>query len=548
MTSKIFHSTILLAAIVLVCSLGIIMGVLYGYASDAQVAQLKDELSIAAAGMEEGGTAFLERLSSDRFRITWIGGDGEVLYDTHADADQMENHIDRAEINAALRNGTGSAIRKSDTLLERRIYEAKRLSDGSVLRISTSQQTLMVLLVGMLHPVCVVIVIAILLAAVLAKRISRKITEPLEHMDLEHPLSNDAYEELSPLLNRIHQQHTQIASQMRKIQRKSDQLEEIISNMQEGLVLLDKNQCVLSINPAARALFCADTGCIGRAFYTVDRRQDISTAVDAAFRDGRFEFRAARNGREHQFLLSRIESGNAVIGLVILAVDISDAYNAERNRREFSANVTHELKTPLQSIIGSAELLENGLVRPEDQQRFISRIHKEASQLVNLIEDVIRLSHLDEGVAIPKEPVDLLCVAEEVCASLRIGAQKQDICIIVTGEHCQIQAVRGLVYEIVQNLCNNAVKYNVPGGRVDVCIQSKDGRVILTVKDTGIGIPPEYQARVFERFFRVDKSHSKETGGTGLGLSIVKHAVQYLGARLNLQSSPGQGTTITVTF
>ncbi len=335
---------------------------------------------------------------------------------------------------------------------------------------------------------------------------------------------------------------------MRKYQRKSDELEQIISNMQEGLVLLDKNRCVLSINPAARMLFDENRDCVGNPFYTVDRKQDISEAVEAAFQEGRSELRCQRNGREYQFLLNRIESGDTIIGLVILAVDITDSYHAERNRREFSANVTHELKTPLQAIIGSAELLENGLVKQDDQQRFVGHIRKEASRLISLIEDVIRLSHLDEGVEIPKESVDLLNIAEEVKASLDPLAQQQDITISVFGEHCQIQAVPGLIREIVQNLCSNAVKYNVPGGSVHITVSNEKGSAVLTVKDTGIGIPKEYQSRVFERFFRVDKSHSKQSGGTGLGLSIVKHAAQYHHAQIDLQSIPGEGTTITVTF
>ncbi len=548
MTSKIFRSTILVAAIVLLCSLGIIMGVLYGYANDVQMMQLKDELHIASVGTEDGGLDFIKQLDADRFRLTWISADGTVLYDTHADESQMDNHADREEIQAAFQYGYGSSTRQSDTLLERTIYEAKRLSDGSVLRISTSQQTMMVLVVGMLQPVCIVALIAIVLSALLARRISRKITEPLDKLDLEHPLDNDTYEELSPLLGRIHQQHEQIASQMRKLQRKTDELEQIMSNMQEGLVLMDKHGCILSINPAARALFQATETVVGQPFYTVDRKQEMTAAVDAAFQSGRQEFRAEPNIREDQCLLSRKETRESTSGLVILAVDMTESLNAEQNRREFTANVSHELKTPLQAIIGSADLLENGLVKPEDQPRFLGHIRKEASRLVNLIEDVIRLSHLDEGVEIPKEDVDMLAIAEEVAATMQLAAAQQEVTLSVSGEHCSIRAVRGLIYEIVQNLCSNAVKYNVPGGRVDVTVKQTGKNVILQVSDTGIGIPAEYQSRVFERFFRVDKSHSKQSGGTGLGLSIVKHAVQYHNSKLDLESTPGKGTTITVTF
>ena len=548
MTSKIFRSTVFVAAVVLLSSLVCIMGALYGYFNDAQVGQLQDELSIAAIGTEQGGVEFLEQLDSNHYRLTWVSADGVVLYDTDADVSQMENHADREEIREALQTGTGDASRRSDTMLERTIYEAKLLSDGTVLRISVSQQTLLVLVLGMLHPVSVVALLAIILSLVLANRMSKKIVAPLNALDLDHPLENNVYDEISPLLRRINQQHRQIDYQLRKLQRKTDEFAQITASMREGLVLLDKSGKVLSINPAARKLFGVDQTCVGKDFCMVDRKRDMSAAMECAFRDGHHETKAWRNGREYQFALSRIESGDRVIGLVILAIDITEANNAERNRREFSANVSHELKTPLQSIIGSAELLENGLVKPEDTARFVGHIRKEASRLVLLIEDIIRLSHLDEGVEMPKEEIDLMDIAQETATSLQIPAEQKNVQIHVTGDHCVIRGVRGLVYEIVHNLCDNAVKYNVEGGTVDVSVKRVDGHVVLQVSDTGIGIPQEHQSRVFERFYRVDKSHSKQSGGTGLGLSIVKHAVQYHNARLNLQSTPGVGTTITVTF
>ena len=546
MTSKIFRSTVFVAAVVLLCSLVCIMGCLYSYFDDAQVSQLKDELSIAVIGTEQGGRSFLEQLDSRHYRLTWVAEDGTVMYDTAVDENEMENHANREEIREALQTGSGEASRHSDTLLERTVYEARKLSDGSVLRISVSQQTMLLLVLGVLHPVCVVALLAIVLSLLLANRMSRKIVEPLNTLDLDHPLDNDTYEELAPLLRRINQQHAQIDSQLRKLQRKTDEFEQITANMREGLVLLDKNRVVLSINPAAKNLFGADETCIGKDFCMVDRKQDISASVVSAFRDGHHETKAWRNGREYQFAFSRIESGDKVSGLVILTIDITDANNAERNRREFSANVSHELKTPLQSIIGSAELLENGLVKPEDTARFVERIRKEAARLVLLIEDIIRLSHLDEGVELPREDVDLLAVAQEVTASLQIPAEQKQVQILVAGEHGSVLGVRGLIYEIVHNLCDNAVKYNIEGGKVDVSVRNSEGNVILTVADTGIA--PEHQSRIFERFYRVDKSHSKQSGGTGLGLSIVKHAVQYHNARLELQSEPGVGTTITVTF
>ena len=548
MTSRIFRSIVTVAAVILCVSLLFIMGVLYGYACDVQTAQLKDELSIAAAGTEKAGLSFLEDLDAKNYRLTWIQPDGTVKFDTHAESGQMENHLQREEIQQALGYGSGSAVRKSDTLLEKRMYEAKRLSDGSVLRISASQKTLIVLLAGMLHPVCLVAVLAIILSALLAHRVSCKIVEPLNQLDLEHPLENNTYEELSPLLVRIQQQHKEISSQMQALRQKNDELEQITANMREGLVLLDRNGVVLSINPAARTLFHADSDCVGTSFLRVERKSEMTAAVEAAFRDGLHELKTQRKGRIYQFLFSRITSGEETVGLVILALDITETENAEQNRREFTANVSHELKTPLQAIIGSAELLENGLVKPEDTQRFIGNIRKEATRLVNLIEDVIRLSHLDEGVEMPKEDVDILDIAEEIAESLRLAAEEKKVTIQVCGQHCTVPGVRGLVFEIVQNLCGNAVKYNVEGGRVDVTVTKRGSSVVLTVADTGIGIPRAHQSRVFERFYRVDKSHSRASGGTGLGLSIVKHAAQYHNADIQLESVLGKGTTIRVVF
>ena len=548
MTSRIFRSIVTVAVAVLFCSLLLIMGALYGYANDIQTAQLQDELRIAAAGTEQSGLEFLKSVEAKNFRITWIQSDGRVLFDTHAQSGQMENHLQREEIQQALEFGSGSSVRQSNTLLEKRMYEAVRLSDGSVLRISASQKTLVVLLAGMLHPLCIVAAVAIILSAILAHRVSGKIVEPLNHLDLEHPLENDTYEELSPLLVRIHQQHKKIENQLQSLRRKTDEFNQITANMHEGLVLLDGSGAVLSLNPAARRLFATDETGVGRPFCAVDRRPEMTAAVETAFETGHSELKSQRQGRIYQFLLSRISSGDETIGLMILAVDITDVQNAERSRREFTANVSHELKTPLQAIIGSAELLENGLVKPEDTQRFIGNIRREAARLVNLIEDVIRLSHLDEGVELPKEDVDILDIAEEIAESLELAAKEKQVTISVSGDHCTFPGVRGLVFEIVQNLCSNAVKYNVQGGRVDVTVKKQEHHVVLTVADTGIGIPKEHCSRVFERFYRVDKSHSKATGGTGLGLSIVKHAAQYHNADISLQSTPGEGTVISVTF
>jgi len=399
-------------------------------------------------------------------------------------------------------------------------------------------------MIGMLWPVILIAVFAIGLSAILARRMARKIVEPLNTLDLEQPLKNDVYMEISPLLHRIHRQRNQITAQMEELRRKTDEFEQITGNMQEGLVLLSSEGTILSINPTAKKLFDAGDDCVGKNFLMIDRSSAMRTAVNDALDKGRGYARINRNCRDYQCDLSRIESDGIVIGAVVLAFDITEQLSAEKMRREFSANVSHELKTPLQGIIGSAELLESGLAKPEDAPRFVGYIRKEASRLVNLIEDIIRLSQLDEGVELPAEHVDMLALAEEVKTILEPSAAEKHVRVELSGSGFAIQGVRRLLYGIIYNLCDNAIKYNVPGGSVRINIENNK----LIVSDTGMGIPAEHQARVFERFYRVDKSHSKASGGTGLGLSIVKHAVAYHNAEITLESTPGKGTTIAIQF
>jgi two-component system phosphate regulon sensor histidine kinase PhoR len=548
MTRKIFLSIMAAAAVVLLCSVLIIMGCLYDYFGGVQERQLEDELALAQTGVECSGKTYLEALEGESYRLTWIAPSGEVLFDSQADESSMENHAQREEVRQALETGEGQSSRYSSTLLEKTIYYAKRLTDGSVLRISISRATAGVLVMGMLQPMLVVLAAALILALVLAKRISARIVAPLNRLDLEKPLENDTYEELSPLLTRINQQRRQIDAQLRTLQQKKDEFDQITASMNESLVLMNEKGTVLSINPAARALFHAEPDCVGQDFLTVERSHEISCAIRRALEEGHAELRVERGGREYQLDISRIESEGTVIGAVLLAFDVTEQAFAERNRREFTANVSHELKTPLQSIMGSAELIENGLVKQEDMPRFVGHIRTEAARLVTLIEDIIRLSQLDEGGELPFEPVDLKKLAEEASASLASAAAEKQVTIRVHGDDRQITTVRRLASEIIYNLCDNAVKYNREGGSVDVTIDGAAHGAVVTVQDTGIGIPPEHQSRVFERFYRVDKSHSRQSGGTGLGLSIVKHAVQYLGGRIELESQPGKGTTMRVHF
>ena len=548
MTSKILKSILSVAVAVLLSALVIITGVLYRYFGNIQQSQLKDELSLAADATQQLGEEYLAGLDYDRYRLTWVDADGNVVFDSHADKSAMENHADREEIKEALAYGTGSSMRQSSTLTEQTIYEAIRLEDGSVLRISVSRATAFVLVLGMVQPIAIVLVIAIILSALLASRMAKRIVEPLNRLNLEKPMENDAYAELSPLLRRIHSQHKEIEYQMCALQHKQDEFEQITGNMKEALVLLDSNGRILSINPAAKNLFGVNTGCIGKDFLTIDRKQDMRKALQEATEKGQCFFHTKKNGRDYQFDISRIESAQEMRGMVILAFDVTEQVNAEKHRREFTANVSHELKTPLQTIIGSAELMELGIVKEEDTPRFINTIRKEASRLVTLIDDIIRLSQLDEGAEMPKEYVSLRVIAEEVSQNLADAANLKDVSLEVTGDDGVINGVRRLLYEVVYNLCDNAIKYNRHGGAVKVNIEDMQDIVQLTVSDTGIGIPYEHQEKVFERFYRVDKSHSKRSGGTGLGLSIVKHAVQYHNGKISMESQPDVGTTISVVF
>lgn len=548
MRKKIFQAMMAAAGSVLLASLIIILGCLYDYFDGLQEKQMQDELTLAAAGLEQSGEVYLtdQHLESKRFRLTWIDAQGNVLYDTKADGSSMENHADREEFQQATKNGFGESSRYSSTLMEKTLYRAQRLADGSVLRISVSRATSGVLVLGMLQPILLVLIVALVLSALLSKRIARWVVAPLENLDLEHPLENDTYEELAPLLGRINQQRRQIDLQLAKLQRGNDEFTQVTGSMKEGLILLNERSQVLSINPMAQRLFETDERCVGEDFLTVERSPEVSAAIQTALQSGYCELQLARGEHIYQLDISAISSGGAVIGAVILVFDVTENARAEQSRREFTANVSHELKTPLQSIMGSAELIENGLVAAQDMPRFVGHIRTEAARLVSLIEDIIRLSQLDEGGELPFEVCDLAEIARETTDSLADAAEQRKISLTFSGEPLGLCSVKRLLSEICYNLCDNAIKYNQEGGQVMVSVSRVGEEAVLAVKDTGIGIPPEHQERVFERFYRVDKSHSKESGGTGLGLSIVKHAVQDLDGHLALSSTPGEGTEIKV--
>ena len=548
MTKKIFHSILLVACTVLLACYLVILTSLNDYFTSLRKSQLKTQLSFASTAVEDEGIEYLKNLENGEYRLTLIDTDGTVLYDTNADAATMENHSDRREFQEAFLSGYGESHRYSRTLTEQTYYFAKKLSDDRVLRISTSQVTIVSLLLGMLQPLLVITFLAILLSVFLAKRASRNLVRPLNNLDLNDPLSNDVYEELSPLLRHMAQQNKQIALQMDELSRSQNEFNAITSNMSEGLIVLNKDGVVVSLNTAARKIFEAEEDSIGKDFLTIDRTPEISRAIKETLSGKKQELEYEKNGRNYDLCINKIVEKDGVIGVLLLAIDNTEKIQAEQNRREFTANVSHELKTPLQSIIGSADLIESGLVKPEDMPRFIGHIKTDAARLVSLVNDIIRLSQLDENTEMNWENVDALSVAKEALEMVDPIAESRNISLTIKGEPAPLNSVHKLLYDIIYNLCDNAVKYNKEGGFVKVDVKTTGDKVQVAVSDNGVGIAPADQSRVFERFYRVDKSHSRESGGTGLGLSIVKHAVAYLKGSISLESTLGKGTTITVSF
>lgn len=547
MTGKIFRAILTVALIVLVISLLTVTGFLYDYFGTIQEKELRDQLNFAAVGTESLGISFLEKLRGENYRLTLIQEDGRVLFDTDADPQTMENHRDREEIQQAFWGGTGRSSRYSSTLTEKTTYEAVRLTDGTVLRISVSHYTSWLLLLGMIQPVLIIGLLAAVLSGLLASSMAKKVVAPLNTLDLEHPLENDTYPELSPLLHRIHVQHQEIEIQIKNLQQKNNEFQLVTDNMGEGLVLLNENGIVLTINTAAKKIFQTDDNCIGEDFLTVDRKQDLHNSISQALETGHCSLKSCRNNREYNFDINRIESEGKVLGAVMLIFDITLQSEGERRRREFTANVSHELKTPLQSIIGSTELLENNMVQQHDIPRFLGHIKKQATRLLHLIQDILRLSQLDEGIELNRETVDLRSLTEEIINSLEASAQEKNIHLNLEG-NAHMQGMKSLLYEILYNLIDNGIKYNIPGGDVTVSLQETEKNIVVSVSDTGIGIPEEDHSRVFERFYRVDKSHSKSSGGTGLGLSIVKHGVELHKGQITVESEEKMGTTMTIVF
>lgn len=549
MTKKIFKSTVLVSASVLILGVAFVLGILYQYFGKQLDTELAREASYLAYGVEMQGEEYLKQLKNTDSRITYIGEDGRVLYDNEADAAEMENHKDREEFQEALATGAGEAQRMSSTLSEKTVYYAKRLSDNSVLRVSSTQYSAFALVLQLIQPVLCIIFVMLILAGVFASKIAGKIVEPINELDLEKPDENEVYEEVAPLLGKINRQNRQIRTQLEEARRNQEEFSIITENMQEGLLVIDSYTMILSGNSSAWKIFQVDKSGTGRSVYSLDRNEDFRKVIETVLEGKHGNALLHLDNEFVQMIANPVNRDGKTVGAVLLLMNETEKVQRENLRREFSANVSHELKTPLTSISGFAEIIQDGFVKEEDVKKFAGRIYKEAQRLIQLVEDTIRISQLDEGEnPYEWENIDLYTVAKDVCGNLNEAAKKKNVHLYIEGERLICRTVRPILEEILYNLCDNGIKYNKDNGIVTILIKDLGNEVQLSVEDNGIGIPRGDRKRVFERFYRVDKSHSKEIGGTGLGLSIVKHGVTFLGGTLKLVSEVDKGTEITVTL
>lgn len=548
MRKKIFQNYLLVGFLVMVLCCGLFLGVLFQHYEEQAFEQLSAEAGYIAHGMELSGEAYLETMDTQA-RVTWVDTDGAVRYDSAADPSTMENHLDREEIAQALEKGTGQSAHFSETLLARNLYYALRLEDGTVLRVSCVQSSAMALMLLMIWPILGVAVAVMVLCVLLAFRLVRHIVEPINQIDLDRPQVDETYAELAPLVSRIQEQNRTIRRQMDELSQRQREFAALTDNMSEGFLLVDYKTNVLASNHSALRLMTE-----GKENPVENLRRDgcipqVLTTVEAALAGRRTDTVQEIGGISWQIIANPVVSNGQVAGVAVLVMDVTEREQRERLRQEFSANVSHELKTPLTSISGFAELMKEGMVPPDKVKEFSGDIYRESRRLIDLVDDIIRLSKLDENSKpFEMEQVDLYDLSDEILANLRPVADRQGISLHLSGQHVQICGVWQILNEMVYNLCDNAIKYNRPQGRVDISVGREGNRVRLCVSDTGIGIPYADQPRVFERFYRVDKSHSKEVGGTGLGLSIVKHGAQYHNAQLELKSEPGKGSAISLIF
>ena len=549
MTAKLFRTSMAVAVSVMALSIALFMGMLYQYFSDQMMAELESETWLVSRGVELDGMDYLNGLHTTS-RVTWVAADGTVLYDNEADASTMENHADREEIREALTSETGTAQRFSSTLSEQTLYVTQRLSDGTVIRLASAQKTVGLLLISMIQPILIILVLSLLLSAVLASRLSKGLIKPILSLDLEHPEDCETYDELTPLLSRLKRQNDTIQQQMNLLKQRQTEFAALTDNMSEGFLLLDRQGHVLSHNSGALRLLGVEEPEGEVNVLVLNREEPFRQAVDEALSGKRSQQMLHLNGRYCKLLANPVLADGKPAGAVLVLLDVTEQEQRDELRREFTANVSHELKTPLTSISGIAEIMQSGMVKPEDIQSFAGDIYQEAQRLIALVEDIIRLSQLDEGAeSLEREPVNLLSIAQDVARRLDSAAQKAGVTLKVMGLSVEVRGIPSVLDEMVYNLCDNAIKYNHPGGTVNVTVApTDDGSAEVTVEDTGIGIPVEDQSRVFERFYRVDKSHSKEIGGTGLGLSIVKHGASLHGAQIHMDSQVGRGTSVQLLF
>lgn len=547
MTKKIFKSSILASVIILILGMACVLGVLYQYFGEQINSELKKEAEYLSYGVELEGETYLEQVNDQDSRITYIDEEGNVLYDSMADEENMENHRDREEFQEAEETGVGQAERMSDTLSERTLYYAVRLEDNSVLRVSSTQDSVLALTVQLIPSALGILVVLIILAGIFASRIASYIVEPINSLDLDHPEDNETYEEVAPLLSKIHKQSGQIRTQLEEARRNQEEFQIITENMQEGLLVIDAYTMILSGNSSVWKMFQVWEPKIGESVYSLDRTEDFRKLIEKVL-EGEHGSTLLRIDNEFiQLIANPVSRDGKTVGAVLVLMNETEKVERENLRREFSANVSHELKTPLTSISGYAEIIQGGLVKDEDIKKFAGRIYKEAQRLIQLVEDTIKISQLDEGEnPYEWENVDVYKVAKDVCSHLKDIAWKKNIHLFIEGQKTICRTVRPILEEILYNLCDNGIKYNKDDGTVSIHIKDEGDNIRLMVKDNGIGIPREDVNRVFERFYRVDKSHSREIGGTGLGLSIVKHGVTFLGGTLDLVSEVDKGTEITV--
>ena len=549
MIKKTFRSMVILILCMLAICVSLIMGVLYNYFDKQYVTELKNEAVFIGKGVELNGLDYLNDLPMKNCRITWIGTDGAVLYDNKADAAAMENHGDREEVENALEKGDGFSTRYSKTLDEKTINYAIRLDDQTILRVSSDYDTMLHIVLGMIQPILAIVAIALIVAAIFAYRLSKRIVKPFNEIDLEHPEKAEAYEELAPFLRKIEHQNRQIKKQMQELTRQQVEFAAITENMTEGFLVVDTKQKLLSYNTSALALLDVQGEVEHENVLHLNRSENFQKAITLAL-EGKHNEQSMKFGEHYyQLFANPVFQDEVLSGAIVVIMDVTEKEQRDALRREFTTNVSHELKTPLTSISGTAEIMGNGLVKQEDVPHFANIIYKEAQRLIALVGDIIKLSKLEEpDMTEQKEMVNMAEVVESVVETLEVPAAKKNISFLVKTEDCVILGIPSILNEIVYNLCDNAVKYNVEKGKVTVSLKKKEKRTVLTVEDTGIGIPREEQERIFERFYRVDKSHSKDIGGTGLGLSIVKHGAAYHNAEITLESEVGKGTKISIIF